>query len=56
MITVEKMIEILKTMPSDARVVFFDTWWESEGWGDNHEWNEVDCIDYNEEKNRIELY
>ncbi len=57
--TVEKMIAILNLMPKNARVCFFDTWWEAEGWGENanvHAWNDIDIIDYDEENNRVEIY
>lgn len=61
--TVEKMIKILKLMPQDANVCIFDTYWEVEDWEEDwidgtsdSLWNEVDCINYDNNKHRVELY
>lgn len=53
-----ELIEILKKMPKDAEVSYFDTYWQSEGWGKDANipyYNEVRIVDYNEEDNLIEL-
>ena len=53
-----ELIEILKKMPKDAEVSYFDTFWQSEGWGKDANvpyYNEVRTVEYNEENNSIEL-
>lgn len=53
-----ELIEILKKMPKDAEVSYFDTFWQSEGWGKDAKvpyYNEVRVVEYNEEDNSIEL-
>lgn len=53
-----ELIEILKKMPKDAEVLYFDTYWQSEGWGERAkepEWNIVGAVEYNEDENSIEL-
>lgn len=53
-----ELIEILKKMPKDAEVLYFDTFWQSEGWGKDAKipyYNEVRVVEYNEEDNSIEL-
>ena len=52
------LIAILEILPQDAKVYYFDTWWESENWGDNDNesaWNEIDEISYDVEDNTIHL-
>lgn len=55
---VKEMITILEAMPSDATIYYFDTWWASEGWGEDADesgWNSIDSITYDEEDNTIKL-
>jgi len=54
--TVKEIIAILKVLPQDAEVYYFDTWWESEGWGPVETcWNEIDEITYDVEDNVVHL-
>ena len=56
--TVKELIKIIRKFPNDAEVFYLDTWWESEGYGenaDNSAWNPVEHIKYNAEDNSIEL-
>lgn len=53
-----ELIKILEKMPKDAEVSYFDTYWQSEGYGKNAKvpyYNEVRVVEYNEEDNSIEL-
>ena len=55
---VAELIKILEKMPKDAKVSYFDTYWQSEGWGEHAKepyYNEVCAIEYNEEDNSVEL-
>lgn len=57
--TVEEIMKILKTMPKDAVVCYLDTWWESEGWGENSDvpqWEDIGMIKYDKEDNIVELW
>lgn len=56
--TVKELIKIIRKFPNDAEVFYLDTWWESEGYGDNADnsaWNPIEHIKYNAEDNTIEL-
>ena len=56
--TVKELIKIIRKFPNDAEVFYLDTWWESEGYGDNADnsaWNPIEHIKYNVEDNSIEL-
>ena len=56
--TVKEFIKIIRKFPNDAEVFYLDTWWESEGYGDNADnsaWNPIEHIKYNAEDNSIEL-
>ena len=56
--TVKEFIKIIRKFPNDAEIFYLDTWWESEGYGDNADnsaWNPIEHIKYNAEDNSIEL-
>ena len=56
--TVKELIKTIRKFPNDAEIFYLDTWWESEGWGDNADnsaWNPIEHIKYNAEDNTIEL-
>ena len=56
---VKEMITILEAMPQDAKVCYFDTWWDVEGWGDNadeSQWNSISSITHDVEDNTVLLY
>ena len=56
--TVKELIKIIRKFPNDAEVFYLDTWWESEGYGENagnSAWNPIELIKYNAEDNTIEL-
>ena len=56
--TVKEFIKIVRKFPNDAEIFYLDTWWESEGYGDNADnsaWNPIEHIKYNAEDNSIEL-
>lgn len=52
---VKELMEVLKQFPDDAEIFYLDTWYKSEGWGENSEWNPIEDIKYNIEDNSIEL-
>ena len=56
--TVKEFIKIIRKFPNDAEIFYLDTYWESEGYGDNADnsaWNPIENIKYNAEDNSIEL-
>ena len=56
--TVKEFIRIIRKFPNDAEIFYLDTYWESEGYGDNADnsaWNPIEHIKYNAEDNTIEL-
>lgn len=56
--TIKELIKIIRKFPNDAEVFYLDTWWESEGYGENagnSAWNPIENIKYNTEDNTIEL-
>ena len=52
------LIKVLEKLPKDAEVEYFDTYWESEGYGAHAKepaWNTVGDVYYNKENNSVEL-
>jgi hypothetical protein len=53
--TVKEIIAILKVLPQDAEVRYFDTWWDCEGWEPETYWDKIDEITYDVEDNAVHL-